>query len=111
MMCMYLHWPLKRLSPCCYPARPVPLAPVHRPACRESSHGESLIKDCRKAAACPLPDSESAPECHARAAPGQALWHWDCHRDPRARPPVGLHLVSHGVSAARTGFKTSSYGP
>jgi hypothetical protein len=37
MMCMYLHWPLKRLSPCCYPARPVPLAPVHRPG---SSHGD-----------------------------------------------------------------------
>ena len=27
----------------------------------ESSHGESLIKDCRKAAACPLPDSARVP--------------------------------------------------
>lgn len=63
------------------PARPSPQA--HRAV----HSSESLIKDCRRAAACPLPDQ---PECHARAAPGQALWRWDCHRDPRARPRPGL---------------------
>jgi hypothetical protein len=121
MMCMYLHWPLKRLSPCCYPARPVPLAPVHRPG---SSHrwrwvtdkglpqgrrvstpwlspsatpGPHLARPCGTGTATVTPGPGRGPACHS-------------HPDGRARPPVGLHLVSHGVSAARTGFKTSSYG-
>ena len=62
----------------------------HRPAC--SSHGsESLIKDCRKAAACPLPDSARVPR-QGRTWPG----------------PVALGLPPWPPGPA--GFKTSSYG-
>jgi hypothetical protein len=59
--------------------------------------GPHLARPCGTGTATVTPGPGRGPACHS-------------HPDGRARPPVGLHLVSHGVSAARTGFKTSSYG-
>ena len=59
--------------------------------------GPHLARPCGTGTATVTPGPGRGPACHS-------------HPDGRVRPPVGLHLVSHGVSAARTGFKTSSYG-